>query len=154
MKRLSLVVVLLFFAACEAEYEVPSGHPVAAGAAGVGHSTMYIKEKKDQDASSPKDSTTGPADAEGEAGAEDAGGDGGCTETPAVCECLEKGEEYFTVPYCVCKQTEAQDHPGNTNWCDCNHLVCADDSNDAHRAAMLMTCAAMQDFTDQCTKYF
>jgi len=153
MKHLSLFVIVLFLSACAAEYEVPKGHSVAAGAAGVGHSAMTATQSQTEDAAE-EDSAT-PV---GDAGEESGGGteiteDAACTENPAICTCLDE-EDYHTVAYCECKEQEDTQHPGKDYWCDCKHLVCVDGANSDHQLAMILTCMGDGELTADCDKYY
>lgn len=154
MKHLCLFVTVLFLSACAAEYEPPKGHSVAAGAAGVGHSTMAATQSPAEDAAAEVDSAVLGADA----GEETGGGteiteDVVCTESKYVCDCLDLAA-YNTVAYCECKEQENTIYPGKAHGCDCKHLVCVDGADSEHQLAMIDVCIADGEFSADCDKYY
>jgi hypothetical protein len=150
MKHLWFVAILLLFAGCPAEYEVPKGHVVSGGAAGVNNSNMSFKVSDDAGASG-EDGTTTPPDVGEDAPSTEVGADAACTESEAVCTCLAE-KKYHTLEYCECKLDEADEHPGFPNWCDCHWLVCvADPPDQAHFDAAIEQC--LTDFTADCQAF-
>ncbi len=138
MKQLLLVFVVLFLAGCPAEYEVPKGHAVTPGAAGVGHSTMQGGGTKDKQDATSQD--TALEDIGEEVGTE-VTGDTAYADSPEIAACLAE-QEYHTEEYCTCLQDEASVHPGTTYWCDCHHLVCIDEPDPGHYTTMFDICQA------------